>query len=199
MRISHAGDEAAYARLPVCSVGIERDDGRCLGEAVALDEVDAELVVAAEDRGGERSAARDTDADGREARFFENRVEDLLARVAVSTFLTRPDRQHQAADEAVDERPLLPHALHDAGEHLVEEEGHAEEHRDLRFLQVLEDLLRHHALAEDDLRADRNALDEDRKHRVGMMDRQQGVEDVGVVDGEVALGEEAVGRRGCGG
>ena len=119
-------------------------------------------------------------------------MEDALARIHLEDLLDRAGRAHHEGDQAVGEKPLVPDALEYAVQQLVEEEGNAEEHRDVGFLQVLEDLLYHHALAEHCLRSDREGFDEHGEHRVGVVDGQKGVEHVGVVDMEVGLRQEAV-------
>ena len=109
-------------------------------------------------------------------------MKELFAWIAVCHLLDEAGEEHEAAHEAVDERALFSHCPHDPRKHLVEEERHTEEHGDPGFPEVTKDLFRRHAFAKDNFRTHGEAFDKDGKHRVGMMDRKQGVEDVCGVD-----------------
>src|SRR5690554_1349758 len=96
----------------------------------------------------------------------KNTIEHLVSRIHLEHLLDQTTDTHEESNDAIDDDTLLSNSIHETFEHLIEEHGHGEEHGDLLFLELLEDLRDDELLAEDDLSSYRNGFNEYCQHGV---------------------------------
>ena len=88
---------------------IEMGDRAGLGKAIALDEVDAELVEHAERGSGKRAASGDADADIVERELGREEMEHLLPDIPSGYLLQEAGDSHHRPYKAIDDHTFLPH------------------------------------------------------------------------------------------
>ena len=145
-----------------------REDGRRLGEAVALEEVEAEAVEGLEHVGRQRRAARDEVADA-PAEALVNGQEHEHAEIDLRARAQLVVRRHEALHEGLEHGRLLGEALHEAAAHELPQRGHAHDGGDAALLERAADGVARELGEVGDLRAVRERHEQARRELEGVV------------------------------
>ncbi|MPM31352.1 hypothetical protein SDC9_77907 [bioreactor metagenome] len=164
---------------------IEGEDGTGLGQPIALDEVDAQLLELLEYLRRERPGSTNTDMivvkpNLAEQQFVEGGTEDIPMQI----LLGKAVDDHHGMDQGIGEEPLLFHLLHHARKQLVVEQGDSHEESHLALGKVVDHPADHNFLAKHTFSTVLDCLQQNRRTAIGVVQRQQGIQDIGFIKAE---------------
>ncbi len=159
--------------------GIEREDGTGFGKPVALNEVQAELLVLFEHFRAQGTRSADKDVVVIKADLFKQHcVEGLAKEVPVQVLLGKAVDGHHGADQPIDKDTLLFHLFEQAGQKFVVEQGDSHEYGDFALGEVVDHPADGDFLAEDTLGSMLDGFKQYGSTAIRVVEGQQCIQDI---------------------